>query len=200
MRKGIAGRLLTAAGVLLLLASLLLLRENRLEAHHAEEYAARKVSELREEAPATALPAELIAELPETEEVQELRVVSIDGYGYIGTLTLPEPMPELPIMAEWDYERLRLAPCRQFGSPLTDDLVIAAHNYPSHFGHLSELCEGDAVCFTDMDGRRNAYTVREVRTLSPDEVDAVRESGFALTLYTCSYGGKKRIAVFCDRA
>lgn len=54
-------------------------------------------------------------------------------------------------MSEWDCSRLRIAPCRHFGSSRTDDLVIAAHNYKNHFGSLASLAVGTEIFFTDMD-------------------------------------------------
>ena len=102
-------------------------------------------------------------------------------------------------MSEWDYDRLRVAPCRQFGSSRTDDLVIAAHNYKSHFGKLSQLLSGSVVHFTDMDGIENTYEVAKIETLPPDAVDAVQNSGYDLILYTCTPGGKTRVTVFCSR-
>ena len=35
---------------------------------------------------------------------------------------------------------------------------------------------------------------------SPHSVEEVEHSGYALVLYTCTYGGKTRVTVFCDRA
>ena len=107
---------------------------------------------------------------------------------------------DLPVMSEWSYPRLKIAPCRQFGSSRTDDLVIAAHNYESHFGKLTSLTEGDSVTFTDMDGIVNEYVVNKVEVLDPHSVEEVEHSGYALVLYTCTYGGKTRVTVFCDRA
>lgn len=43
------------------------------------------------------------------------------------------------------------------------------------------------------------YTVSAVKTLSPTSVDEVQNSGYDLVLYTCTYGGATRVAVFCDR-
>ena len=83
---------------------------------------------------------------------------------------------------------------------LTDDLVIAAHNYRNHFGRLKELAVGDSVTFTDMEGIVNTYRVEKVETLQPTEVAAVQNSGHDLVLYTCTKGGKTRVTVFCDRA
>ena len=133
-------------------------------------------------------------------EPPELTVVEIDGYDYIGYLSIPALELTLPVMSEWDYERLKIAPCRQFGSPQTDDLVIAAHNYKTHFAYLSSLSPGDSVTFTDMDGTVNTYTVDKLETLTPTSVDAVQNSGYDLVLYTCTYGVDTRIAVFCTRS
>lgn len=128
-----------------------------------------------------------------------MTVVEIDGYGYVGYLTIPVLELKLPVMAEWDYSRLRIAPCRHFGSFKTNDLVIAAHNYESHFGYLSKLKPGDTVVFTDMEGMENLYEVELVDTLNPTQVEAVQNSGYDLVLYTCTYGGKTRVTVFCNR-
>lgn len=150
---------------------------------------------LIETAPST-LPEETV---PQETLAPELPVTEIDGYGYVGYLSIPKLELELPVMSEWDYARLKIAPCRQFGSSRTDDLVIAAHNYKKHFGHLKDLEAGDEVGFTDMEGIENLYEVIRVETLKPTEVDAVQNSDHDLVLYTCTYGGKTRVTVFCDR-
>ena len=123
-----------------------------------------------------------------------------DGNEYVGEISIPAIGIDLPVMSEWSYPRLKIAPCRQFGSSRTDDLVIAAHNYESHFGKLTSLTAGDSVTFTDMDGIVNEYVVNKVEVLDPHSVEEVEHSGYALVLYTCTYGGKTRVTVFCDRA
>lgn len=126
--------------------------------------------------------------------------VEIDGYAYIGYLSIPKLELELPIMADWDYTRLRIAPCRYTGSVRSEDLVIMAHNYASHFGGLSKLSEGDSVIFTDMDGIVTAYEVVAQDVLAPHAVEEMTAGDFDLTLFTCTYGGKSRVTVYCDRA
>lgn len=130
----------------------------------------------------------------------EMPVAMLEGYGYVGYVEIPALGLKLPVMSDWDYTRLEIAPCRQFGSSRTDDLVIAAHNYESHFGKLTSLTAGDSVTFTDMDGIVNEYVVNKVEVLDPHSVEEVEHSGYALVLYTCTYGGKTRVTVFCDRA
>ena len=101
-------------------------------------------------------------------------VTMVGDYEYIGVLDLPVLNLSLPIMSDWDYERLKMAPCRQFGS---DDLVIAGHNYINHFGSLGMLKAGDSVTFTGTDGAVNTYVVSETATISPTETEKVTESG-----------------------
>lgn len=124
---------------------------------------------------------------------------TIDGYAYIGYLTLPKLGLELPVMADWDYTRLRIAPCRYTGSTKSDDLVIMAHNYASHFGGLSTLSEGDSVYFTDMDGITGSYQVTALDVLNSTAVEEMTAGGYDLTLFTCTYGGKSRVTVRCGR-
>ena len=96
------------------------------------------------------------------------------------------------------YPQLRIAPCRYYGSTKTGDLVIAAHNYSRHFGNIRNLSAGDEVYFTDMDGEITAYEVAEVDTLNPTDVEEMTDSGYALTLFTCTYGGQSRVTVRCN--
>lgn len=129
----------------------------------------------------------------------EMPAVSIDGYDYIGYVSIPTLGLRLPVMAEWDYPRLKIAPCRYTGSAEMDDLVIAAHNYSSHFGRIKNLSIGDEVSFTDMNGVVSDYEVAEVDILNPTDVEDMVSGDFDLTLFTCTYGGKSRVTVRCMR-
>lgn len=126
--------------------------------------------------------------------------VEIDGYAYVGYLSIPSLELELPVMSEWDYTRLKIAPCRYAGSTKTDDLVICAHNYTRHFGPIRNLAAGDTVTFTDMDGVVWQYEVVAVDILAPTDVEDMTAGGYDLTLFTCTYGGASRVTVRCERA
>lgn len=130
---------------------------------------------------------------------EEMTVITIDGYDYIGYLSVPRFELYLPVMAEWDYDRLKIAPCRYTGSVKTNDLVIAAHNYSRHFGPIRELEPGDEVSFTDADGVVTHYTVETVEVLEPTAVEDMTAGDYDLTLFTCTYGGKSRMTVRCVR-
>lgn len=129
----------------------------------------------------------------------EMTVVEINGYGYVGYLSIPSLGLELPIMSKWDYARLKIAPCRYAGSTKTDDLVLSAHNYSRHFGTISQLKIGALVTFTDMDGIVSTYEVVEVTVLPPTAVEEMTAGVYDLTMFTCTYGGKSRVTVRCDR-
>ena len=140
--------------------------------------------------------------------LDEMKTVMTDGENqmilerdeFIGYVSIPSLDVELPVIADWDYEKLKKYPCRHFGAEETNDLVIAAHNYESHFGRLSELTEGDKVTFTDVNGKTYQYQVCSSLTVDPDEVDLVQNSGYDLVLYSCTPGwGTYRVVVFCKK-
>lgn len=189
-------------GAALLIAALSLLLFNRAEDEKAgsavEEIlpAVMEAIENPENSASETIPTESV---PEQEVSTDMAVAEIDGYGYIGYLSIPVLELELPVMSQWDYTRLKIAPCRYFGSTKTDDLVICGHNYTRHFGTLKDLQSGDLVIFTDMDGVTSAYEVKAVETLQPAQISEMIESDYDLTLYTCTYGGASRVTVRCSR-
>lgn len=129
----------------------------------------------------------------------EMKVVDIDGYGYIGYISIPELSLNLPVMSEWDYTRLKVAPCRYYGSTKTDNLVICAHNYRSHFGYIGRLSVDSIIKFTDMERVEKTYIVTSVEILQPTDTELVKDTGDDLILYTCTYGGRTRVVVRCEK-
>lgn len=130
----------------------------------------------------------------------EMTEVEIGGYRYIGYLTIPALDLELSVMSDWSYPQLKLSPCRYYGSAKTDDLVIAGHNYENYFGGIKNLSVGEPVMLTDMDGVTTRYEVAELTVLPPEAVEEMTDSGYALTLFTCTYGGESRVTVRCERS
>jgi sortase A len=193
----------------LILAALLLFLYNQWQAQSAYKFSQEALTQVQqvitqtqdttepqgepEESPQAAVTTQPQPSDPTMTEVE------IDGYGYIGYLSIPALDLELPVLSAWDYTRLKIAPCRYSGSTKSDDLVIAAHNYARHFGKLSQLRAGDQVTFTDMDGVVTVYQVVAVEVLQPTAIEEVTSGAFDLTLITCTYGGKSRVTVRCDR-
>lgn len=130
----------------------------------------------------------------------EMPTVELDGHEYIGTIEVPSLGLALPVLSEWSYPNLKIAPCRYTGSAYRDDLIIAAHNYASHFGGLKNIAVGDEVRFTDADGNVFSYTAAELEQLDGAAVEQMQSGGWALTLFTCTLGGQYRVTVRCVKA
>ena len=129
----------------------------------------------------------------------DMPVSNYDGQDYIGLLEIPALELKLPVISEWSYPRLRIAPCRYEGTAYKRNMIIMAHNYASHFGELNALQEGSAVIFTDIDGNRFEYLVELKETLDPYDVEGMKASGWDLTLFTCTPGGSYRVTVRCTQ-
>lgn len=127
----------------------------------------------------------------------EMPVSTIDGHDYIGVLEIPALGLSLPIMSQWSYPNLKIAPCRYTGSVYQDNLVLCAHNYAKHFGNLKNLQPGVGVNFTDNNGNTFSYEVAELSILEPTAVEEMQSGNWDLTLFTCTYGGKTRVTVRC---
>lgn len=128
----------------------------------------------------------------------EMPVSHYDGQDYIGILEIPAIDLKISVISQWNYPRLRIAPCRYAGSAYTNNLVISAHNYAAHFGSLNKLYEGAAVRFTDTDGNVFNYRVALKETLNPHDVEYMTDSGWDLSLFTCTPGGSYRVTVRCE--
>lgn len=207
------GKLLLCGGGLLLAAALCLTAYNVWDAYRAKMDSEQALQEIQVEVPVQDPPvsSEMVDDPdsvpPEPEPLpdyildpdMEMPEIEIDGEVYIGTLDIPALELSLPVMSEWSYPKLKLAPCRYKGSAYRNDLIICAHNYNSHFGRLKELEPGDEIVFTDADGNAFFYSVVATETLAPTAIDEMESSGWDLTLFTCTIGGAKRVTVRCKQ-
>lgn len=197
------GRGLMAAGLVLMAAALLLTGYNLWEEHRAEQSAVRVLAALEPKAEAPAPAAEMTdpgeTEIPDylLAPEMEMPTETVEERDYIGVLELPALGLSLPVLSQWSYPALKEAPCRYTGSAYQGDLIIAGHNYRSHFGGLKDLTPGDTVRFRDVDGNVFAYTVAEVETLDKYAVAEMQAGDWDLTLFTCTIGGAARVTVRC---
>lgn len=171
--------------------------------------------ERRAAASAESAVAELLTMIPELEDEEqtdpsearipyymlnpkmEMPVVQVQDHDYVGCLYIPALGLRLPVMSEWSYPLLKVAPCRYSGTAYQNDLVIAAHNYRQHFGSLTNLHVGDTISFTDTDGNVFRYTVGEMEELEPSKTYEMIRSDWDLTLFTCNMTGQLRFTVRC---
>ncbi|MBE6783105.1 MAG: sortase [Ruminococcaceae bacterium] len=188
------GITLVALGLALIIFAVGLLIYNNYENKRAEAYAADVINKMVD-----VIKQNKNSSTEKDPFDEEMKVVEIDGYGYIGYISIPGFNLNLPVMSEWDYSRLKISPCRYYGSTKTDNLVICAHNFNSHFGYIGKLEPDMAVSFTDMEGEITEYSVVSVEILQPTDTDKVKDTGDDLIVYTCTYGGRTRIAVRCEK-
>ena len=196
MRKGF-GICCIILGICCLLSSLGLLVYNRWEEENAQNASQQILLDVRESIQKHT-GEETGGEKSDWTGAAAMPAAQVDGYDCIGVLTIPVLNLELPVLADWSYAKLKVAPCHYFGSCYEENFVIAAHNYPSHFGKLSELQPKDLILFTDISGSVYGYEVVLLETLPANATEEMITSGFDLSLYTCTPGGASRVTVRCS--
>ena len=205
MRQKI-GRVCMVLGALLILAAAALLAYNKWDASRADKAAQQALGELEQTLTTTVeekAKSDTVALQPELDPTQEMTVTELNGWDYIGYLSIPSIGLELPVMSQWSYAGLKIAPGRYSGSTYADNMVVCAHNYAKHFSPIKWLAISSPVYFTDADGLRWSYEVESVETLHPTQIKemttAAETDSWDLTLFTCTSGGNARYAVRCVR-
>lgn len=203
-----ASEVLIAFGVLLLLGALAILIKTSYENANADEHARQTVEQLREniyeqpnEQPNSSISGTESVDnnTSSGQSSSKEAVVVIDGTGYLGYLSFTGYGKVLPVLADWSFENLQYAPARFSGSVIDNNLVIAAHNYFSHFYLLNEMTEGNEVILTLPDGKEIHYIVDKIERLSPTEFDKLTAGDYDLTLFTCTPTGLARATVRCNK-
>lgn len=123
--------------------------------------------------------------------------LELDGYRYIGTISIPAIAVSLPVQEDWSPAQMKVSPCRYVGWPNQRDFIICGHNYAAHFGRLKNLLPGDEVVFSDWAENRCRYTVLKLETLDETAVEEMESGDWDLTLFTCTLDGRQRVTVRC---
>lgn len=214
MNKKRVGSVFVVLGAVLMLSALLLFIYNTIEAKIAGDASQEALSSLQNiiQNPEIADSSDSVHQIPGAEsettaptedvpitEPETLEAVTVEGYDYIGYLSIPAFELELPVQSRISEDRLFKSPCLEFGTPMTNDAVIAGHNYKYHFLPLHNIAVGENVFFTYMNGYTVPYQVAKRTIIDPTDIAAVLESEHDLVLYTCTSGGASRVAVYCDR-
>lgn len=183
---------LMLCGIVMVVTAAVVAIHNMNEDKRAGEASQKIVSELRQ---SLSEQQHIQSEYPDL----SMTVKEIDGFDYVGYLTIPDLKLELPVMSDWDYNKLKYSPCRYSGWAGDCDMVIAAHSYRKHFAKLTELELGARVYFTDMNGYVYDYEVGDIEILTPTDIDKMKNSDWDLSLYTCNYGATGRVTVRCKQ-
>lgn len=123
----------------------------------------------------------------------------IDGVEYLGYLVVLELKLILPVAKKWQFKQLRLTPCTYAGTQLDHNWVITGHNYRRHFSYLKTLKKGDSLCFINASGAKINYLVEKTEVLQPTQVNEMTDSGYDLSLFTCTYSGTSRFTLRCHQ-
>ena len=139
---------------------------------------------------------ELVPEYVKNPEM-EMPTVEVNGQECVGMIEIPALGLKLPVISEWSDAKLKKAPCRYSGSAYLKNMIIAGHNYRTHFSGIKRLNPGDSVVFTDADGNVFSYEVAEIETVGGYDIEKMEAGDWDLTLFTCTNKGKARAAVRC---
>ena len=192
-------------GICCLIASVGFVVYNQREEMHAQNASENILLDVQESMQDIASEQSILVESvfekslePPVDFPKEMLTTQVNGYDCIGVLSIPVLELELPVLTDWSYEKLKVAPCHYFGSCYEENFIIAAHNYQSHFGRLSALQPKDLILFTDISGMVHCYEVVLLETLPGSATEEMITSGFDMSLYTCTPGGASRITVRCN--
>ena len=196
LRRGLMGVVLICCGIAMIAAAAMMSVQNMIE----NDNAGKAAEQLREELEKVVESRSAVDQLFEDVPAGGMKVETVRDNQLIGVITIPSIGISLPIMNDWSYPNLRKSACRYSGTVEDGNLIILAHNYSYHFGRLKELAAGNVVEFTDNFGKLQRYVVQECETLGGYELDALTNTDYDLTLFTCTYGGASRVVVRCMKA
>ena len=165
-------------GCMLLASSAVLFIYNEVGSFRAAEESMEILSSLEEE-----MLSDTPGTIDEYEGVMPTRLVN--GINMVGVVSVPSVGIEIPVAAEWSYKNLKKSACRYSGT---------AKN-----GRLGKAEMGDEVQFLDVNGTLYVYKITDKEILGKYELDRLTDNDSDLTLFTCTYGGKKRVVVRCQK-
>ena len=117
------------------------------------------------------------------------------GYAIDGILSIPDLGLELPVLADYSEENLRLSICLYRQESDDSRKVIAGHNYRNHFGRLASLEEGALLTYTREDGTVARYQVTGITEIDADDPAALDAGEWNMTLFTCNLDMTRRVLV-----
>lgn len=203
-------RIFILSGTVLLLAALSLCIYNIMQDRTANKRSHEVLSELKQLIPETSAENNTVSTANPADDIYapyeqyalsadiQPEPLALNGQEYCGVISLPTLGIELPVCDSCTYDDLNISPCRFSGSASGNDLIIAAHNFSSHFGHIGELNTGDEIIFTDTLGTIHNYYVEEIRAIDgsdPEGMISGKNIDWDITLFTCNLSGQARIAV-----
>ena len=122
--------------------------------------------------------------------------LALDGTDFVGILEMPLYDSALPVSNSWGQSSRY--PCRFSGSIYDGTMQIGATSQAGQYDFFREISVGDPLCFTDMEGNRYAYEVKDLRYEKHADADALMREDAALILFIKNIYAFEYIIVFCD--
>lgn len=127
---------------------------------------------------------------------------SIDGYKVVGKLEIPKIKLSTYILGDTSKDSLNKSVTKLTGPEINGEgnFCITGHNYNNGrmFGKLKQVEIGDEIILTDTYDRSVTYTVNNISTVMPKEIEVLSQNTSGereVTLITCTTGALKRIIV-----
>lgn len=125
-----------------------------------------------------------------------MSVLSINGTDFVGILEIPRYGSSLPICADWGA--VSQYPCLFSGSVYDRSMQIGGTSQKGQYDFYREICVGDSVLFTDMEGNCISYEVTDIRYVKHADQTTLQSETAALKLFIKNVYAFEYIIIFCD--
>lgn len=189
------GLIFILLGAAALAAAALLAGHNLLAERRAEQNASQLLARIEEW---SAQPEQEVNQAVLVEAPDDSPTVW-DSYDVDGVLSIPRLGLELPVLSQYTEELLKVSPCvyQGLGGSEPERLVIAGHNYRSHFGSLDQLAPGDEITYRSLDKVDTCFQVTQLVEIGAEDAALLEEGEWDLTLLTCNLDMSRRLLVRC---
>ena len=189
-KKPAAGRFFLLAGIALLAAAAVLLISWQWGIRTWDEKTDAYVHTIR-----TIIPEPQGAVLEDRSD-DTMPALALDGTDFVGILEMPLYDSALPVSNSWGQSSRY--PCRFSGSIFDGTMQIGAASQAGQYDFFREISVGDSLYFTDMEGNRYAYEVKNLRYEKHADEAALMGEDAELTLFIKNVYAFEYIIVFCD--
>ena len=125
-------------------------------------------------------------------------VFSTNGVDFVGIIEMPRYGSVLPVCANWG--KTYKYPCLFDGSVYNRTLQIGATSQKGQYDFYREICVGDQVYFTDMEGNRYTFEITGLRYEEHADQEALHYQEADMILFIKNLHAFEYLIVYCDVA